>query len=93
MFTCLNLYTEGKYQKEKSTSPKLFPQNSFHFIVHHHIAEEKDSKDHVYSCRNCQTCLSKCLVMFGHVESANQTPHLVCAYNIILQSTKNVSLI
>lgn len=60
MFTCLNLYTKRKYQEEKSTSPQLFPRNYFYFSGHHYFEEERDSKDHVYSCGNCQTCLSKC---------------------------------
>lgn len=60
MFICLNLYTEGKYQEEKSTSPELFPRNYFHFSGHHYSAEERDSKDHVYNSRNCQTCLGRC---------------------------------
>lgn len=60
MFTCLNLYIEEKYQEEKSTSPQLFPRNYFQFSGHHCFAEERDSNDPVYGCRNSQTCLSKC---------------------------------
>lgn len=60
MFTCLYLCTEGKDEEEKPTSSQLSPRKYFDFSWDHDFAEERDSKDHVYSCRNCQTGLCKC---------------------------------